>query len=182
MTKNAKVCLIYLGIIITMITLFFGMIYHNIETSRERADADIAEQQDICQKKLEVDKNQILTFINFNKTEIIKCKVFLIRRNTIINTYYLENIEMQENKKLNASISFPFLKTDVLLFGMPNKIFYKLSNFNFQTNASERWTAMGYNGLFEPCSCDLTSFRLNKKDSISVISKKEGLKIYDLPK
>ena len=181
MTKNAKGCLIFIGIVITIIVFIFGRLIYNIGTSRERADADIAEQQDICQKKLEV-PNSILTFEKFKKSEIDNIKIFLIRNNKIIKSVDAKNIYFDENKNVSLSIPFEFLKTDILVLKTNKNLFFELTNFELQTNAEERWTAMGYNGLFEPCSCDLASFRLNKKDSINVISKKNGLKIYDLPK
>ncbi len=183
--KKNKGCLIFIGIVITIIVLYFGMIYHNMETSRERADSDIAEQQDICQKKLEVPINSLLYFKDFKKVEIDNFKIHLIRNKQIIKpTNEKKYVHIDEEKQITISIPFEFLKTDVIVLQSDKNLFFELSDFKLRTNAEELWTGMGYNSLREPCGCDLVNFKINKNnkdDDKNIIYKKDALKKYNLP-
>ena len=176
MSKLFKSCLIFLGVISLIIVLIFAIIYYTVETSDERANKDMQQQEEICHKKLEVPPNSILYFKDFKKSEINNFKIQLIRNNKIIKNDVSGYVSIDENKNISLSIPFEFLKTDIVVLQSNKNLFFELSNFKLQTNAEQRWTAMGYNGLFEPCGCDLESFRLNKNDSTSIILKKNGLK------
>lgn len=179
--KKNKGCLVFFIIVILIIAVLFAMFYYNIESSSERADDDIKEQELICQKKLQVPISSILYFKDFKKVEIDNFKIHLIRNKQIIKpTTDKKYVHIDEDKQISLSIPFEFLKTDIIVLQSDKNLFFELSDFKLQTNAQQRWTGMGYNGLFEPCGCDLMNFKINNIEK-NIISKKDALKKYILP-
>lgn len=155
-----------------------------MNTSRERADEDIKEKNEICEKIQKVSDIVILDFKGFKKSELKEVKFYLIRNNNKINEVISNKIEKDSIGEMYIKIPFSFLKTDEIVIEINNKLFYKISDFNIQTNARELWTGMGYNGLFEGCECVLSDYKINNNQTNvdGLISKKDGAKNYILTK
>lgn len=158
MNKKVKGCLVILAVFFLIIVSIIGLIYHQMATSRERQDDDIAE----CAKTEFITEQPYLSLekkINKNITEV---NIQLKRNGQIIKSLLVkDNIENNDQYFIFKIPFSKFLKTDSILVKTKTEL-YTISGFAYSSDGGH-WGMFGYLGDSE-CYFDYNQIKINGKE------------------
>jgi len=139
MNKYLKGCLIILGVLILVILTFFGIIYYQVSTSRQRNASDDIE----CANTQYINEDQVFEISDSIATKNIdRVKLFVIRDSKTVDSALVVN---KSTDALVMSLPFKKVKLSDSIIIQTEKNQYSIQNMTYFNDA--KWGMFGYLGM-----------------------------------
>lgn len=173
MNKYLKGCLIFLGVIILLVSLFIGWFLLSMQNRTKRAEKDSITYSKVCDTTSVITEKPPISLGNFEKSEIEQLKFYIIRNKKIIeDTLILYEITDSEHY-LYTEIPFPeFQKTDAIVVETKSKKYFNISGFHHY--AYLHYGMFGYVGSHD-CRFADDSYIVNGKHSNGYLLKENAM-------